>query len=53
MNNQEVTMHEPLIAHATALEAAGVVRGPKVDEVLSLFDEVRAMTWRLIHPKNP
>jgi four helix bundle protein len=119
MNNQEVTMHEPLIAHTTALKAAGIAislvsRVPtrlksmvdqivrsassvpanlaeghgrfgkdrtyhwsiaygsanEVDtflrllveanaiepdaaaEALSLFDEGRAMTWRLIHPKN-
>jgi hypothetical protein len=43
MKDQEVTMHEPLIAHTTALKAAGIA--------ISLFDEVRAMTWRLIHPK--
>jgi four helix bundle protein len=24
MNNQEVTMHKPLIAHTTALKAAGI-----------------------------
>jgi four helix bundle protein len=118
MKNQEVTMHEPLIAHTTALRAAGIAislvsRVPTrlrsiADQVvrsassvhadlaeghgrfgkdrayhwsiaygsakevgtflrllvevnaiepgaaakaLSLFDQVRAMTWRLIHPK--
>jgi four helix bundle protein len=118
MNNQEVTMHDPFIAHTTALQAAGIaislvsrvptrlksiadqvvrsassvsanlseghgrtgrdrvhhwriaygsvkeidthlrlpqavgaISGPDVENVLGLFDEVRAMTWRLIHPK--
>jgi len=41
MNNTEETMsnllpRNPLIAHSKALE---------------LFDEVRAMTWRLLNPK--
>jgi four helix bundle protein len=119
MNNQEVPMHEPLIAHTTALKAAviaislvsrvpvrlrsiadqvvrsassvpanlseghgragrdrvfhyridyesakevdthlrllhaaGAICGPRLEDVFDLFDEVRAMTWRLIHPKS-
>ncbi len=48
MNNQEVIMRNPvqqpgLIAHSKALEAAGIA--------IQLFDEVRALTWRLLHPK--
>jgi len=45
MNDPEVTMLEAppnqLIALTTALEAAG-----------DLFDQVRAMTWRLLHPRG-
>jgi four helix bundle protein len=98
MDNQEVTMHEPLIAHTTALKAAGiaiwlvsrvptrfksiadqVVRSARsvpanlaeghgrlgkdrayhwsvaygsAKEAVQLFHQVRAMTWRLIHPKT-
>jgi len=46
------------IAHASAKEVdshlrllaqAGVVSSTKVDEALSTFDEVRAMTWRLLN----
>jgi hypothetical protein len=48
MNNQEVTMHSPLpstglIAHHKALETAGIA--------IQLLDDVRAITWRLLHPR--
>ena len=32
-----------LMAHAKALEAAGIA--------INAFDQVRAMTWRLLNPK--
>ena len=118
MNDPEVTMHNPLIAHSTALEAAGIalalvsrvpaplkclaeqvvraassvpanlseghgrtgrdrfhhwriayasakevdshlrllagagaVDHDRVEVALDLFDQVRAMTWRLLNPK--
>ena len=35
-----------LIAHRKALEAAGIA----ISLVLRLFDETRALTWRLLHP---
>ena len=46
MNNQEVNMHRStdLIAHSKALEAAGIA--------IQLFDEVRTLTWRLLHPTS-
>ena len=48
MNIQEVIMLNSvptpgLIAHRKALEAAGIA--------IQHFDEVRALTWRLLHPK--
>ena len=47
MNDPEVTMHDKqngneLTAHRKAVEAASIA--------IRLFDEVRAMTWRLLHP---
>ena len=50
MNDPEVTMSNAatntnLIAHAKALDANGA------ETALFLFDEVRAMTWRLLNPK--
>ena len=30
---------------------AGIVAGPRAETSLQLFDEVRAMTWRLLHPR--
>jgi len=47
LNNQEVIIRNPvqqpsLIAHSKALEAAGIA--------IQLFDEVRALTWRPLHP---
>jgi four helix bundle protein len=38
--------------HLRLLATTGAIRGPKVENVLNLFDQVRGMTWRLIHPKN-
>jgi four helix bundle protein len=37
-------------SHLKLLEHAGVVDGTATDRVLETFDEVRAMTWRLINP---
>jgi hypothetical protein len=31
---------------------AGVVDAGQAGEALKLFDQVRAMTWRLMHPKR-
>ena len=60
MNDPEVIMHKALpsnnlIAQQKALEAAGIaqagaVDGPRTDVAIRIFDEVRAMTWRLLHP---
>ena len=59
MNDPEVTMLETppnqLIALTTALEAAGLAltlarRVPA--PLTSLADQVRAMTWRLLHPRG-
>ena len=41
---KEVDTHLQLLVHASAVEARAAVRA------LDLFDEVRAMTWRLLHP---
>ena len=41
----EVDAHLRLLQHATAVNAA------ESATALALFDEVRAMTWRLLHPK--
>jgi four helix bundle protein len=37
--------------HLRLLARAGVISNNKADEALGAFDEVRAMTWRLLHPK--
>jgi len=39
-------------SHLRLLERAGVVNTSKTIRVLETFDQVRAMTWRLIHPKT-
>ena len=49
INNQEVIMRNALpstglIAHSKALEAN------QTATALRLFDDVRAITWRLLHP---
>jgi four helix bundle protein len=36
-------------SHLRLLAEAGVVSGVKAERALSTFDEVRAMTWRLLH----
>ena len=38
-------------SHLRLLTAAGVVNEAQTDDVLKVFDQVRAMTWRLINPK--
>jgi len=37
-------------SHLTLLTQAGVVNEIKAKEALTAFDEVRAMTWRLLNP---
>ena len=53
-------LHHWRIAYGSALEVdshlrlllnAGVVDEAKANEALQLFDRVRALTWRLVHPK--
>ena len=41
---KEVDSHLFLLARAGAIDATGV------EKTAMLFDEVRAMTWRLLHP---
>jgi len=43
---KEVDCHLRLLARARAVDSE------RADSVIRLFDEVRAMTWRLLHP-NP
>ena len=43
---KEVDTHLRLLSHA------GVVDGPGTANVLATFDEVRAMTWRLLNPRG-
>ena len=43
---KEVDSHLRLLAHAGAVDIAGA------SGALRLFDEVRAMTWRLLHPRS-
>jgi len=43
---KEVDSHLRLLAHA------GVVDGRGTASVLAAFDEVRAMTWRLLNPRG-
>jgi hypothetical protein len=43
---KEVDTHLRLLAEAEAIDRGGAA------VVLRLFDEVRAMTWRLRHPKR-
>ncbi len=38
--------------HVRLLLGAGVVRRPEAADVLHRFDEVRAMLWRLMHPRE-
>ena len=43
---QEVDVHIRLLAGAGAVDVA------QANKAISLFDEVRAMTWRMIHPRR-
>ncbi len=43
---KEVDSHLKLLAHASAISANGA------REAMKAFDEVRAMTWRLLNPKS-
>ena len=43
---KEVDSHLRLLVHARAVDVGGATTA------LGLFDEVRAMTWRLLHPKR-
>ena len=36
--------------HLCLLAAAGAIDHPQADRAIALFDQVRAMTWRLLHP---
>ena len=38
-------MHLRLLAHSRAINSNGA------ETAVLLFDEVRAMTWRLLHPR--
>ena len=42
---KEVDTHIRLLARTNSVDSR------RATEVLDLFDEVRAMTWRLLHPK--
>ena len=43
---KEVDSHLRLLAHA------GAVNRSRTNDALAAFDEVRAMTWRLLNPKS-
>jgi len=38
--------------HLRLLAQAGAVDGPRTDAAIRIFDEVRAMTWRFLHPMS-
>ena len=38
-------------SHLGLLARAGAVDAKRAAEALDLFDQVRAMTWRLLHPR--
>ena len=42
---KEVDTHIRLLVHTDAIDSS------RAREALKLFDDVRAMTWRLLHPK--
>jgi four helix bundle protein len=42
---KEVDTHIRLLVHTDAIDSS------RAGEALKLFDDVRAMTWRLLHPK--
>jgi len=37
--------------HLRLLAGSGAIDNPQASSALQLFDEVRALTWRLLHPK--
>ena len=39
-------------SHLRLLAQAGAVNGSNAERALSTFDEVRAMTWRLLNPRK-
>ena len=39
-------------SHLSLLARTGAVDADRAAEVLDLFDQVRAMTWRLLHPRS-
>jgi hypothetical protein len=41
----------PCDSHLRLLAHAGAVDGSRAAAALAAFDEVRAMTWRLLNPK--
>ena len=43
---KEVDTHLRLLVHTDAIDSS------RAREALKLFDDVRAMTWRLLHPKS-
>jgi four helix bundle protein len=43
---KEVDSHLRLLVHASAIEARATAHA------LDLFDQVRAMVWRLVHPSS-
>ena len=43
---KEVDTHIRLLVHTNAIDSS------RAREALKLFDDVRAMTWRLLHPKS-
>jgi four helix bundle protein len=43
---KEVDVHLRLLLQASAIEPSSATKA------LQLFDQVRAMTWRLLHPKS-
>jgi four helix bundle protein len=38
--------------HLRLLVGAQAIQGENADRALQLFDEVRAMSWRLLHPRS-
>jgi four helix bundle protein len=39
-------------SHLRLLAAAGAINSRSAESALEIFDEVRAMTWRLLNPKT-
>ena len=39
-------------AHLRLLSGSGAIDGFQATTAINLFDEVRALTWRLLHPKK-